>query len=62
MPRDSDELLTIIQAAAEEGCHPFTIRRAIWAGLLPAARRGATGPYRIRRRDFERWQGKRRRP
>lgn len=45
--------LSVADAAGLTGRHPATIRRAIRAGRLPAARDGRT--YLLRRRDVERW-------
>lgn len=58
-PRFAREFLTIAEAAEVARCCERTVRRAIDAGELRAARlrgkQGSRGALRIRRADFEEW-------
>lgn len=56
-PESVEHRLTIRELARLGRCHPLTVRRAIWAGTLPAERRGGVGPYLIRQSDAETWLG-----
>lgn len=57
--REQHEFLTIAEAAALARCCERTIRRAIEAGQLTAARlrgqKNSRGAFRIRRSDLEEW-------
>ena len=56
MPRNRAprrELLSVVDAASEAGCHPVTVVRMINSGQLPAYRVGRRGMIKIDRRDVE---------
>lgn len=48
-------LLSVNDSAKVLGCHPNTVRRAIWAGHVRASRRAANGPLQIRATELARW-------
>jgi excisionase family DNA binding protein len=58
-PRFAREFLTIAEAAALARCCERTIRVAVDAGTLRAARlrgkHGSRGAFRFQRTDFEEW-------
>lgn len=53
MTQAQEQLLTVPDAAQLLGKHPNTIRRWIYAGLLPAKKVGKYGRFMIRKSDLE---------
>jgi excisionase family DNA binding protein len=51
MEQELDKELNLAEAADELHTSPFTVRRRILAGLIPARREGRE--YRVKRRDLE---------
>ena len=49
------DLLTVDEVARRARVHPETVKRAVRAGRLRAARLGARGAYRIREEWFDEW-------
>lgn len=58
-PDDGGNYLTVAEAAAQHGCDPMTVYRALWRGDFPQAQSFGSGKRKVwllPRRDVEQWK------